>query len=179
MEKLDEILQLGIGAKTKHFKKKELVQRKGDLKANSFYIRKGLLRSYIIDSKGKEHIFTFAPEGWIIADLESVEFNEPVELYIDCLEDSEVIIFNKDCLFMADLTKEQIVDNTKLLYRRMGILQRRVLMLMSAPAMDRYTYFVETYPELPNRVPQHMIATYLGITPQALSTIRGKLARSK
>ncbi|MEM6803177.1 MAG: hypothetical protein AAF696_17355 [Bacteroidota bacterium] len=58
----------------------------------------------------------------------------------------------------------------------MGILQRRVLMLMSSPAIDRYLYFIETYPELPNRIPQHMIATYLGITPQALSTIRRKMA---
>jgi hypothetical protein len=52
-----------------------------------------------------------------------------------------------------------------------------VLMLMSASAADRYAYFIATYPDLFNRVPQHMIATYLGITPQALSTIRGKLAR--
>ncbi len=51
-------------------------------------------------------------------------------------------------------------------------------MLMSAPAMDRYLYFIETYPALLHRIPQHMIATYLGITPQALSTIRGKIARS-
>ncbi len=179
MEKLDNILQIDIGAKSKHFKKREILQRKGDIIANSFYVKKGLLRSYIIDSKGKEHIYMFAPEGWIIADLEASEFNEPVELYIDCLEDSEIIIFDSDCLFKADLTKETIVENAKLLYRRMGILQRRVLMLMSSPAIDRYNYFLKTYPELPNRVPQHMIATYLGITPQALSTIRGKIAHSK
>tara|TARA_R110002050_G_scaffold105191_3_gene214774 strand:+ start:68 stop:253 length:186 start_codon:yes stop_codon:yes gene_type:complete len=60
----------------------------------------------------------------------------------------------------------------------MGVLQRRVLMLMSSPAKDRYFYFIETYPDLLNRIPQHMIASYLGITPQALSTIRGKIARN-
>jgi CRP-like cAMP-binding protein len=121
----------------------------------------------------------FAPEGWIIADVEAIEFNEPVQLFIDCLEDSEVIIFDKDCLFKADLSKEKIVENAQLLYRRIGKLQRRVLMLMDSPAIDRYNYFLKTYPALANRVPQRMIASYLGITPQALSKIRGQITRSK
>ena len=179
MEKFEDILRVDAGARIRSFKKNELIQQKGDTKAKSFYVKKGLLRSYIIDSKGKEHIYMFAPEGWIVADLEAMGFNEPTELFIDCLEDSEVIVFDKDSLFKADLSKEEIVENAQLLYRRIGKLQRRVLMLMGSPAIDRYNYFVSTYPELPNRVPQRMIATYLGITPQALSTIRGKIAHSK
>lgn len=179
MENLTEIVHIDPEAKVKKFGKGHILQLAGDSKASTFYVKKGLLRSYIIDSKGKEHIFMFAPENWIIADLEALEFNKPVQLFIDCLEDSEVIIFNKDCLFKADLPKEKIVENAQLLYRRMAKLQRRVLMLMGSPAIDRYTYFLNTYPELPNRVPQRMIATYLGITPQALSTIRGKIVRSR
>jgi CRP-like cAMP-binding protein len=179
MENLTDILNIDPDAKVKEFRKGHMIQREGDSKASTFYVKKGLLRSYIIDSKGKEHIFMFAPENWIIADVEALEFNEPVQLFIDCLEDTEVIIFDKDCLFKADLPKEKIVENAQLLYRRMGKLQRRVLMLMGSPAIDRYTYFLNTYPELPNRVAQHMIASYLGITPQALSTIRGKITRSK
>ena len=61
----------------------------------------------------------------------------------------------------------------------MAKLQNRILLLISSPAVDRYNNFLETYPELPNRVPQKMIASYLGITPEALSTIRGKLAKGK
>ncbi len=179
MEKIEDILKKITPTKTKNFKKREVLQQKGAITTQSFYVKKGLLRSYIIDSKGKEHIYMFAPEGWIIGDIEAIEFDEPAALYIDCLEDSEVIMFDKDCLFKADLPKDIIVENSKILYRRMGKLQRRVLMLLSAPAIDRYTYFLKTYPDLPHRIPQHMIATYLGITPQALSTIRGKIARSK
>ena len=179
MESLTEILNIDPEAKVKEFSKGHILQFAGASKASTFYVQKGLLRSYIIDSKGKEHIFMFAPENWIIADVEALEFNEPVQLFIDCLEDSEVIIFNKDCLFKADLSKEKMMDNAKLLYRRIGKLQRRVLMLMGSPAINRYTYFLNTYPELPNRVPQRMIATYLGITPQALSKIRGQITRSQ
>ncbi len=154
------------------------MQRKGALNPHTFYVKKGLLRSYIIDSKGKEHIFMFAPEKWIIADVESLEFNQPVELFIDCIEDSEVILFDRNALHVDLTLKDVILENFTLLYRRMGMLQRRIIMQMSSPAVDRYAYFLATYPQLPNRVPQHMIASYLGITPQALSTIRGKLAKS-
>jgi CRP-like cAMP-binding protein len=178
MENLAKIISIDPKAKIKKIKKGYILQYAGDSKALTFYVKKGLLRSYIIDSKGKEHIFMFAPENWIIADLEALEFKEPVQLFIDCLEDSELIIFDKNCLFHADLPKEKIVENAQLLYRRIGKLQRRVLMLLGSPAIERYTYFLNTYPELPNRVPQRMIATYLGITPQALSSIRGKIARS-
>lgn len=179
MKNLTEISNIDPKAKVKECRKGDILQFEGDSKGSTFYVKKGLLRSYIIDSKGKEHIFMFAPENWIIADVEALEFNEPVQLFIDCLEDSEVIIFNKDNLFKADLPKEKIVANAHLLYRRMGKLQRRVLMLMGSPAIDRYNYFLKTYPELPNRVAQRMIASYLGITPQALSTIRGQITRSK
>lgn len=179
MENLKDILHIDPNAKTKQFKKGEIIQQVGELNASTFHVNKGLLRSYIIDDKGKEHIFMFAPEGWIIADIESLEFHEPTALYIDCLEDSEVVVFDRDCLFKAEVTKETIVKNFKLLYRRMGVLQRRVITLMSVSATERYQRFIETYPKLPNRVPQRMIASYLGITPQALSTIRGELARKK
>ncbi|MFT4601270.1 MAG: CRP-like cAMP-binding protein [Arenicella sp.] len=179
MKKLSEILNIDVEAKVKEFKKGDILQRAGDSNSSTFYVSKGLLRSYIIDSKGKEHIFMFAPENWIIADVEALEFNEPVQLFIDCLEDAEVISFNKDSLFKADLPKEKMVENAQLLYRRMGKLQRRVLLLMGSPAIERYNYFLDTYPELPNRIPQRMIASYLGITPQALSTMRGEMARKK
>ena len=179
MKTANHIANIDANAKVSSFKKGSILQREGDERASTFFVKKGLLRSYIIDSKGKEHIYMFAPENWIIADLEVLEFDEPVQLFIDCLEDSEVISFDRDCLFKADLGKEKMAENAQLLYRRIGKLQRRVLMLMGSPALDRYTYFLETYPDLPKRVPQRMIATYLGITPQALSTIRGRIARQK
>lgn len=142
-----DIPSIDSKAETMTFTKGSILQREGDSKASTFYVKRGLLRSYIIDSKGKEHIYMFAPENWIIADLEALEFDEPVRLFVDCLEDSEVISFDRDCLFKADLGKERMVENAQLLYRRIGKLQRRVLMLMGSPAQDRYTYFLETYPD--------------------------------
>jgi CRP-like cAMP-binding protein len=175
MDDLNDIIKRSENTKTKKFKKGSILQHKGQTATHAFYIKKGLLRSYIIDSKGKQHIFMFAPEGWIIADIESQEFDLPAEMFIDCLEDSEVIIFTRKYLVSTD--PKLLINSLKLLFRRTGVLQKRILMQMSAPAIDRYSYFLKTYPELAHRIPQRMIASYLGITPQALSTIRRDSAK--
>lgn len=179
MENLNAILSLDSNAKIKDIRKGILLQREGEKSNLAFFVKRGLLRSYTIDEKGKEHIFMFASEGWLIADIESQEFDQPTELFIESIEDSEVVVFNRKCFKLADLTTDQLRGNAHLLARRIAVLQRRVIMLMSASAEVRYDRFLETYPNLPNRVPQRMIASYLGITPQALSTIRGKIYRKK
>ncbi len=179
MENLSEILSLDSNAKIKQTKKGEILQREGELNSLAYYVKKGLLRSYTIDEKGKEHVFTFATEGWIIADIESQEFDQPAKLFIDCIEDSNVIAFDRSILSKLEVSRDQLNKNLNLLSRRVAVLQRRVLMLMSETAKNRYEFFLETYPELPNRVPQRMIASYLGITPEALSKIRGEIAKSK
>ena len=158
--------------KTRTVKKGEILQHKGELNSKIFFIKKGLLRSYSIDEKGKEHIFTFAPEGWSMGDAIGPE--EPTELFIDAIEDSEVVELPKD--LDRDASKP---NNFKMMVRRMLVLQRRIIMMMSESAIDRYTHFEKTYPNLMQRVPQRMIAAYLGITPEALSKIRGERARNK
>jgi len=147
-------------------KKGQLIQRKGDCNSSIYQVQSGLLRSYTVDAKGKEHIFMFAPEGWIIAD--NVRPEKPCDLFIDALEDSIVIQKVKD--FEAELEALKII-------KRLEVLQKRVIMLMSASAIERYEHFIHTYPDIVQRVLQRMIASYLGITPQALSTLRAEIAR--
>ncbi|WP_422105760.1 Crp/Fnr family transcriptional regulator [Winogradskyella sp.] len=148
----------------KAIKKGELIQRSGELNSKIYHVHKGLLRGYSIDEKGKEHIFIFAPENWTIADNLPPEV--PCDLFIDALEDSIVTVHEKD------ISKEH--QNVKPLVKRLAVLQKRIIMLMSFSAMDRYQHFTETYPNIIQRVPQKMIASYLGITPEALSTIKRK-----
>lgn len=178
MEKLEDILK---NSKTKviHFNKRDIVQRAGEKTKKSYIINKGLLRSYTIDEKGKEHIFMFAPEGSIISDIESYANNANAELHIDALEDTEAIAFDKDQIDTSNLSIELFLNEFERLLKRVGVIQRRVIMLMSFSAKQRYEHFLETYPQIVNRVPQLMIASYLGITPEALSKIRGDMARKK
>jgi len=155
--------------KTITIKKGHILQYKGDVKSYVYKVNSGLLRSYTIDEKGKEHIFMFAPEGWKIAD--AVEDNIPCDLFIDALEDSEVRVTDKNL-------KEQ-KPNTFALVNQIGVLQKRVIMLMSSTAIERYEHFMDTYPHIIQRVSQRMIASYLGVTPEALSKLKGEKARSK
>ncbi|MEC3906156.1 Crp/Fnr family transcriptional regulator [Tamlana sp. 2201CG12-4] len=154
--------------KTIEIKKGHILQNEGDLNGKVYEVIKGLLRSYTIDQKGKEHIFMFAPEGWIIAD--AVQTNEPCEFFIEALEDSTVKVREKDL--------NQISPNAPAIAKRMLVLQRRVIMLMSYSGLQRYEHFIETYPNLTQRVPQRMIASYLGITPEALSKAKGDKLRA-
>lgn len=143
-------------------KKGDVLQKSGDINSSVYRVVSGLLRSFTIDEKGKEHIFMFATENWTIADSQPKE--KPCDLYIDALEDSVIIVLNKD------IKRES--ENTEAFIKRMAVLQNRVIMLMSFSAIKRYEHFEETYPEIIRRVTQKMIASYLGITPEALSKIK-------
>lgn len=150
-------------------KKGTIIQRRGELNTKVYFVKSGLLRSYFIDPKGKEHIFLFAPEGWVIGDSTPPE--TPSELFIDAIEDSILVILEKD------IGREG--KNAAPLIKRLRVLQKRVIMLMSSSAIERYEHFAETYPQILQRVPQKMIASYLGITPEALSKIKGDRRRAK
>jgi CRP-like cAMP-binding protein len=145
-------------------KKGEIIQQSGTLNSKIYFVKSGLLRGYSIDKKGKEHIFIFAPENWTIADSNPPEV--PCDLFIDALEDSTVMVIAKD--------PESEKENVKPILKRLAVLQKRIIMLMSYSAKERYQHFIKTYPNMLQRVPQKMIASYLGITPEALSTIKNQ-----
>lgn len=158
-------------------KKGETLQREGQTSSKAYYVKKGLLRAYIIDNKGKEHIYMFASEGWLVSDIESQVFNNKTVLFIDAIEQSEVYEIEIDNVEASLENRPELVEMFTTLLKRVGVMQRRILALMSSSARERYESFLQIYPELPNRVPQKMIASYLGITPEALSNIRSKIAK--
>lgn len=151
-------------------KKGQILQHKGEVDTKAYIVKKGLLRSYTIDDKGKEHIYMFGSENWIVADIS--ELNTPCQLYIDALEDSVIEVTSKEEMLAAN-------PDPLLLVRRLNKMQNRIIMLMSSNAKERYEHFIKTYPDIIQRVPLRMIASYLGITPEALSRVRRKLSQKK
>ncbi len=143
-------------------KKGEILQKSGEFGSKIYHVVSGILRSYTIDDKGKEHIFLIGPEGWTVGD--NVAPDEPCDLFIDAIEDAVVNVFPKD------IEKEK--ENAPAFIKRLAVLQKRIILLMSASALERYEHFEQTYPDILQRVPQKMIASYLGITPEALSKIK-------
>lgn len=152
--------------------------KSGEMCNETFFVEKGLLRYFSIDSEGKEHIIQFAPEGWLISDRESIFFNQPSNYFIDAVEDSRVVVFGAAFLENAcKLSPEFSRQNELLLQNHIRRLQDRIRLLIGASAEVRYLDFITLYPNLLLRAPQWMIASYLGITPESLSRVRKELAR--
>lgn len=164
--------------RAKKLSKGEFLLRAGEICKHSFFTAKGILRSYTIDKQGKEHIIQFSPEYWLTSDRSSSFFNEPSFLYIDAIEHSDIVIIDNQ--FFDQLTKQCSdfsLSNAHSLHQHIKQIQSRVNLLLGATAEERYLDFIRLYPELLMRIPQWMIASYLGITPESLSRVRKELYR--
>lgn len=162
---------------TKKVEKNTVLLREGDLCSLGFFVSKGLLRSYTLDSFGKEHIIQFAPEDAWITDRNSLFFDQPAMFFIDAIEDSEVVVIKKG----FEEESEKIIPGfnkftIRILHNFTHFMQKGISLLLGATAEQRYLDFIDLYPNLTLRVPQWMIASYLGITPESLSRVRKELA---
>jgi CRP-like cAMP-binding protein len=161
----------------KSFSKGDYLVRQGDVITDTFFIEKGLVRMYSVDPSGKEHILQFACENRIVLDRSSVYFNKPSQFFVDAIEDTVTVSFNQSLLdVLHEIQPETVKNNELLLQNHIRHLQFRINMLLSASAEERYLDFIKQFPDLTLRVPQWMIASYLGITPESLSRVRKTLA---
>lgn len=156
----------------------DFLQRAGTVARHAAFVAKGCLRSYVIDDSGKEHILRFAPETWWIEDSASLTTGTPSGLFIDAIEPSDVLLVDVQ-------SHETLVERVpayaeafrKGLQKHAAAKDKRIVSSISASAQDRYVEFLQTYPSLAARVPQFMLASYLGVSPETISRIRRKLAR--
>jgi CRP-like cAMP-binding protein len=154
-----------------------ILLQKGDKCNYGFKVISGCLKSYVIDHSGKEHILQFAPEDWIISDLESGFNQTPSSIFIDAVEDTEYIKFGKNEFTNLDNSNnDTLIELNKKLIRNLISKNKRLIALLSATAEERYLEFIQTYPTLLQRLPLKLIASYLGMTPEYLSDVRRKLA---
>jgi CRP-like cAMP-binding protein len=164
----------------KYFKKGDFLIKEGDICQYSYFVQEGILRVFYIDDKGKEHLLQFAPEGWFAADHESTYFRKASTYYIQALEDTTVYQLNDDFFEKLSLKDPVFTQfNEKLLHNHIHHLQKRIIQLIAKTAEERYVEFTKTYPDILMRVPQTMVASYLGITPESLSRIRKELIVKK
>ena len=167
---------LPASCKTVTLKKGDFVLREGETCKHTFFIESGLLKQYTLDNKGKEHILLFAPEHWFVANIESVHFNRPSNYFIEAVEDTRILLVDEELILrLSQYSRAFLEFNNKLLHSHILSLQTRVTQLLAASAEERYLDFIKSYPQLAMRLPQWMIAAYLGITPESLSRVRGEL----
>jgi len=162
----------------KHLNKNDVLLSAGQVCKNMFFVEEGLLRLFSSDKSGKEHIVQFAPENWFISERDSLYFGTPSEFSIDVLEDAVLVVFDQQFVDKASaISSEFRMYNEYLLQNHIRQLQRRIHLLIGASAEQRYLDFIDLYADLSLRIPQWMIASYLGITPESLSRVRKGLAK--
>ena len=161
----------------KKLRKKRFLLEDGDPCIYTTFVENGLLRSFTIDEKGNEHILQFGMQGWWVADLYSFLTGEPSEYNIEALEDSELLLITKSSW---DLLLKEVPAFERyfriLIQNNLIATQRRLMGTMTTTAEERYQKLLNDFPDITQRVPQHMIASYIGITRETLSRLRSQLA---
>ena len=158
----------------KKIRKKQFMLHEGMQAKDVAFVVKGCLRSYSIDQNGFEHILQFAPADWWITDMYSFISQKESSLNIDAVMDTEAYLLSRKNLLA-------LFDEIPKLERHFRILtenslvgsQKRLIETLSLPAKERYRNFCNTYPTIAYIIPQKLIASYIGVTPEFLSKLRG------
>jgi len=157
----------------KKLRKRQFLLQEGNVCKYQAFVEKGMLRSYTVDEKGTEHILQFASEGWWMADLSSYLTGEPSLFNIEAVEDAELLLLTKPSWekLMAIIPKSEHYFRI-LIQNNLIATQKRLMQSLVETAEEKYKKFAQTYPECIQRLPQHMIASYLGLSRETLSRMR-------
>lgn len=177
---------VALSDQDKRFIKNVFIQRKvkkgqflvhaGAVERNQIFIVSGTLITYFTDLDGHEHIIQFGIEGWWIGDLQSYVFQQPASCNVEALEDSQVLEASYDDMQRLYEAVPQYERYHRIITQHGYVaFQQRVLQNLSMTAEDRYLSFVKKYPKIELRLPQKIIASYLGMTPEFLSKIKKKI----
>jgi CRP-like cAMP-binding protein len=171
--KEEEILLINDAFKPIQLKKKQFLLQKGQSSNHMRFVAEGCLKLYRIDDTGKEHILQFGIKGWWVNDLYAFLTQKPATFFIQAITDCTVLQVHRDQL-------NKLYDRIHMMDRFFRIktqngyvaLQERTINSMSQTADERYQDFISRYRDMEQQIPQYMIASFLGITPEHLSALR-------
>tara|TARA_R110002012_G_scaffold49843_3_gene129039 strand:+ start:3278 stop:3856 length:579 start_codon:yes stop_codon:yes gene_type:complete len=160
----------------RHYLKNQYIIQQGDICKTESFIVSGCTKTFYVHENGQEHIIMFSVKDWWTADIGSFVSQTPADFNVQCLEDTTVIQFHYDTideLFEKIPKLERFFR--KIIERAFVASQKRLIRNLSLSAKERYTYFRNTYPDFEQRIPQYMIASYLGITKEFFSKMKNKI----
>ncbi|WP_264553702.1 Crp/Fnr family transcriptional regulator [Flavobacterium sp. N2038] len=171
IDKLESVLNLS------RIKKKEHVLKEGQICNTIYFVVKGCMRQYIINSRGTEQTLQFAIENWWITDYLSYHNHVPSSFYLQAVENTEVIAIEKNALEALLIEIPSLERYFRIVSEKtFGAMQMRIKYLFTMSAEERYHHFNDHFPEFVQRVPQYMIASYLDFSAEFMSKIRaGKI----
>ena len=163
---------------THHYKSKTILLNDGEVCKHSYFVNSGILRSFNINDSIVEHVLSFACQGWWISDMYSLLSQKPGNLFIEVIEDAEVVLLSKE-------NQEQLYHSIPKLERFFRILtenalvanQQRIMDNLSLSAEERFEKFSKKYPSLVQHVSQKQIASFIGVTPEFFSKMKSKMLR--
>lgn len=160
--------------------KGQYVIQQGDVSQYECFVISGCTKTFYLDPDGQEHIVMFAIENWWTGDMGSFISQTPADYNVQCLENTEIVLFSYHNL--EDLYRE--IPKIERLFRQIVerafvASQKRIVRNFSLTAKERYLYFKNQYPKIEERIPQYLVASYLGITKEFLSKIKSQLLLDK
>ncbi|MDX1636591.1 MAG: Crp/Fnr family transcriptional regulator [Balneolaceae bacterium] len=173
----DEIDILASLTRTKRVRRRQFLAEQGEICRYENFVVEGCLRCYHLDEDGKEHVVQFAVEDWWISDMQSFLTQSPAHFNVDSVEPSVVIQFGYKELQELFRRVPKFERFFRLIIQNAFIAtQKRIVASYSKDAGKRYIEFKNRYPDIEKRVPQYMVASYLGISPEFLSKIRRRIS---
>ncbi|WP_442591298.1 Crp/Fnr family transcriptional regulator [Pedobacter sp. AW31-3R] len=161
----------------KRLRKKQYLLQEGEVCKYLTFVAKGLLRTYNVDEKGVEHMSIFGWEGWWLSDFNSFLSGEPAVFHIDAIEDSELLLISRANYEALTLAVPVMDRYFRILYQNsLATKEKRLMSSITHTAEEKYLQLICSNPEIINRIPQNLIASYLGIAPETLSRIKKNLA---
>ena len=157
--------------------KGQYVVQQGDICKYECFVLAGCTKMFYLDDDGQEHIILFSIEDWWTSDMGSFITQTPADFNIQCLENTELVMFSYDII-------EELYDKIpklerffrQIIERAFVASQKRIVRNFALTAKERYLYFRNQYPKIEQRIPQYMVASYLGITKEFLSKIKSQLS---
>jgi CRP-like cAMP-binding protein len=175
----EEIVGLKSAFVERKIKRRQFILQEGDVCKLNTFIVEGCFRMYLVDKNAKEHNLQFAVENWWIGDIGSFHSGEPSRLYIEALENSTILQIKKEDQLQLFVEHPKFNRIFRVFTENALVsCQQRILQNISSTAEERYLDFVKRYPFFFNRISNVQIASFLGVTPEFLSTIRKKISNS-
>lgn len=164
----------------RNYLKDQYIVQQGDVCNSICFIISGCTKTFYMDQEGQEHIVMFSVEDWWTSDLGSFISQTPSDYNVQCIENTQLIQFTYDALeeLYAEIPKLERLFR-KIVERAFVASQKRIIRNFSMSAKERYIIFKENHPNIEQRVPQYMIASYLGITKEFLSKIKRQLLQNQ
>jgi CRP-like cAMP-binding protein len=157
----------------KKLKKKKLLLQEGNVCNYMAFVTHGLLKASNVDEKGNEHVNQFTPEGWWTSDMNSFFSMQPANYTIDAIEDSELLVITAANFENLTLRVPKMDRYFRLLFQNSLITkERRLANAHMLTAEEKYNLLLESNPNLVNRVPQNLLASYLGLSPETISRLK-------